>query len=151
MVEPGLEGAPWTIHNIVDYRTVQARRKRGSTASRVCRILRGSYESFFFRSDTTILETQELGIQLLLIETAVNSRAEGWRMFTTKISRLGQGLRSVQKEDIVCVLDGEELPYIIRQASAGLHQFIGSCYVHGLMEGEAYNGDPAVSIELHFS
>tara|TARA_R110002060_G_scaffold59664_2_gene69486 strand:- start:1782 stop:2042 length:261 start_codon:yes stop_codon:yes gene_type:complete len=86
-----------------------------------------------------------------LIETAVNSRAEGWRMFTTKISRLGQGLRSVQKEDIVCVLDGGELPYIIRQASAGLHQFIGSCYVHWLMEREAYNGDPAESIELHFS
>ena len=51
----------------------------------------------------------------------------------------------------VCVLDGGELPYIIRQASAGLHQFIGSCYVHWLMEREAYNGDPAESIELHFS
>ena len=44
-----------------------------------------------------------------MIETAVNSRAEGWRMFTTKISRLGQGLRSVQKEDIVCEVVEEEV------------------------------------------
>ncbi|KAK0117365.1 hypothetical protein ONS96_013195 [Cadophora gregata f. sp. sojae] len=110
-----------------------------------------AYMDHFFRSETIVPETQEpLRSQLLQIETAVNSRAEGWRMFTTENSRMGQGLRSTQNGDTICVLDGGELPYIIREVGSGQYRFIGSCYVHGLMEGEAYRNDALESQELCF-
>ncbi|KAH7357235.1 heterokaryon incompatibility protein-domain-containing protein [Rhexocercosporidium sp. MPI-PUGE-AT-0058] len=109
------------------------------------------YLDHFFQSDVIVPETREpLRTQLLQIETAVNSRADGWRMFTTEHSRLGQGMRSVRAGDVVCVLDGGELPYVIRPVDDGLYRFIGSSYVHGLMDGEAYKKDDLESTEFCF-
>ncbi|KAH7407174.1 heterokaryon incompatibility protein-domain-containing protein [Cadophora sp. MPI-SDFR-AT-0126] len=110
-----------------------------------------AFMDHFFRSETIVPEAQEpLRSQLLQIETAVNSRAEGWRMFTTENSRLGQGLRSVQRGDTICVLDGGELPYVVRRVEMGHYRFIGSCYLHGLMNGEAYNHDASELTEFGF-
>ncbi|KAG4442145.1 hypothetical protein IFR05_002358 [Cadophora sp. M221] len=107
------------------------------------------YLDHFFRPGVFVPETEEpQRTYLLQIESAVISRAEGWSMFTTENSRLGQGMRSIRKGDIVCILDGGELPYVIRRVDDGQYQFIGSCYVHGLMNGEAYSKDDPDSTEF---
>ena len=59
---------------------------------------------------------------------------------------LGIGLKSLRKEDWICVLLGGDLPYILRPQTEGRTEdaasavnwtFISECYVHGLMDGEA--------------
>ncbi|KAH9217902.1 hypothetical protein DL95DRAFT_294450 [Leptodontidium sp. 2 PMI_412] len=71
-------------------------------------------------------------------------------MFTTENSRLGQGMRSIRRGDIVCILDGRELPYVVRPVDNVRYQFLSSCYVHGLMDGEAYSKDGVDSTEFCF-
>jgi hypothetical protein len=39
--------------------------------------------------------------------------------------------------DKICVLFGGQALYVLREKEDGLHEFIGECYVHGLMDGEA--------------
>jgi hypothetical protein len=38
--------------------------------------------------------------------------------------------------DIICVLFGCSLPVVLRKKN-GYYNFLGECYVHGIMEGEA--------------
>jgi hypothetical protein len=40
--------------------------------------------------------------------------------------------------DLVCIVHGAEAPYILRSRSAGAEmEFIGYCYVDGVMYGES--------------
>ncbi len=75
--------------------------------------------------------------QILIVETALGRWAYGWRLCTTDNGRLGRVLSSVQTGDVVCVLYGGEVPYVIRPCGDGQFKFVGSCYIHGLMDGEA--------------
>jgi hypothetical protein len=58
------------------------------------------------------------------------------RFFITSDRRLGIGPRWTKKGNLVCVLFGGGVPYIL--CPKGRHCiFIGESYVHGLMEGQA--------------
>lgn len=50
----------------------------------------------------------------------------------------GLGPAALQEGDIIVVLLGGPVPYLLRPA-AGLHTYtlVGECYVHGIMNGEA--------------
>ena len=37
----------------------------------------------------------------------------------------------------MCILLGGKVPYILREVGPGEHYFLGECYVHGIMDGEA--------------
>jgi hypothetical protein len=39
--------------------------------------------------------------------------------------------------DLVCILLGGQTPFILRFGNAQFHLFVGACYVHGIMDGEA--------------
>ena len=41
-----------------------------------------------------------------------------------------------QKGDIICVLFGCSVPVVLRDSGNGYHEFIGECYIHGIMDGE---------------
>jgi len=57
-------------------------------------------------------------------------------IFTTNTGHIGLGPSVLQPQDIICVLYGGKVPYILRPA--GDHYlFVGEAYVHGYMEGEA--------------
>ncbi|KIM93997.1 hypothetical protein OIDMADRAFT_149627 [Oidiodendron maius Zn] len=44
----------------------------------------------------------------------------------------------ISKEgDIICVFAGADVPHVIREAGDRSYTFVGECYVHGLMNGEA--------------
>jgi len=90
------------------------------------------------------------------LETAIPV-CERRRMFLTMNGFLGIGPDCVQEGDIVCVLSGGDLPFILRpvqpksephnepeitalhseQSSAKHYRLVGECYVEGLMNGEA--------------
>lgn len=58
------------------------------------------------------------------------------QFFITKKKYMGRGPSTMKKGDLVCVLYGGNVPFVLRPW-AGKHFLIGECYVHGVMSGEA--------------
>lgn len=68
------------------------------------------------------------------------SKSECTRLFTTDnpAAVLGTGLDGIRVGDIVCVLFGSDVPFVLRPVGyKGDHKLIGQCYVEGIMHGEA--------------
>jgi hypothetical protein len=69
---------------------------------------------------------------------ALSSASLGRTLFITARGRLGVGPKYLEPTDIVCILFGGDLLYALRPIpGSGEHYFLGECYVHGLMSGEA--------------
>jgi hypothetical protein len=64
-------------------------------------------------------------------------RLHGRRMFITRRGYFGLGDEKTQQGDQIVVVDGLEMPLILRKVSKTLlARFIGPTYVHGIMNGE---------------
>lgn len=63
--------------------------------------------------------------------------AYGRRFFTSKQGYMGLGPQSSQYGCVIVVLLGGRTPYILRKDGKEHYRFIGECFVHGLMNGEA--------------
>ena len=50
---------------------------------------------------------------------------------------LGLAPEGTKKMDIVCVLFGCSVPVVLRDRGGGYYEFIGECYIHGMMDGES--------------
>ena len=65
------------------------------------------------------------------------------RQFRIK-ARLGLAPPSAEKGDIICVLFGCSVPVLLRPSTTKGREdeftFIGECYLHGMMDGEAISG-----------
>ena len=62
------------------------------------------------------------------------------RLCSTQQGYLGLFPKSAQSTDVVCVLLGGSVAYVLR--TAGDHfLLVGECYIHGFMNGEALQGD----------
>jgi hypothetical protein len=48
---------------------------------------------------------------------------------------MGLGPSYTQPGDIVCVLRGGSVPFVLRPLEGDYYQFVGECYVHGIMNG----------------
>ena len=59
------------------------------------------------------------------------------------LPRLGLAPQLTKKRDLICILYGCSVPVVLRKKHAGKpdehYEFIGECYVHGIMEGEAFD------------
>ena len=76
----------------------------------------------------------------------------GRRFFRTNGAKKGQepyfclGSPEVREGDMVCVLFGCSVPVVLRReqhlGEQLYYKFIGECYVHGMMDGEAIQGKP---------
>jgi hypothetical protein len=63
------------------------------------------------------------------------------KLFMTKQGHMGIGPRVMEPGDKVCVLFGGKTPYIVRPTlNPDEYLFLGDCYVHGFMDGEAIEG-----------
>jgi hypothetical protein len=58
------------------------------------------------------------------------------KMIFTQKGYFGLAPPESMKDDIVCILLGGDMPFILRPKGS-YHTFIGECYVHGIMDGEA--------------
>ena len=66
------------------------------------------------------------------------------RLITTERDLLGLAPAETKKRDLICILYGCSVPVVLRMHSdektgKEYFQFIGECYVHGLMDGEAFD------------
>jgi Heterokaryon incompatibility protein (HET) len=59
------------------------------------------------------------------------------KLITTETGYIGLAPVFSSRGDKVCVLFGCSTPVILRPLPDGYYQFVGECYVHGLMHGEA--------------
>jgi hypothetical protein len=109
-------------------------------------------QEFYFQYNSVIPKhsQQAFMLKMLKVELAIDSRSRGWRVCATRDRRIGRVLYSAKVGDVICVLYGGEVPYVIRPCGNGLYKFIGACYVHGLMDGEALQLPSLPSKEFAF-
>jgi hypothetical protein len=63
----------------------------------------------------------------------------GRRFFRTADGLMGMGPGTMKEGDVLCLLFGSAVPYILRPKD-GRYIFVGDCYVDALMEGQALLG-----------
>lgn len=95
-------------------------------------------------------EDNEDNLDRVKVENAILNQLSTWCFCETEKGRFGQVLESVEVGDMVCILYGGELPYIIRPLEDGKYMFVGSCYMHGLMDGEGCEMDEVEDEEFCF-
>jgi hypothetical protein len=61
----------------------------------------------------------------------------GRRLFTTRGGFMGLGPAAAQVGDKVYVLLGGQVLYVLRDHGESQFEFVGECYVHGMMDGQA--------------
>ncbi|KAF2108930.1 heterokaryon incompatibility protein-domain-containing protein [Lophiotrema nucula] len=67
---------------------------------------------------------------------AVASSCRFRTLYGTASGRVGLGPPYTQQGDMVCVLFGGSVPYLLHDRKNGSHSFVGETYVHGIMRGE---------------
>jgi hypothetical protein len=72
-----------------------------------------------------------------LIDLSLQNWSSRRRFCRTKCQRIGFVPKVAQAGDIICVLYGGEVPYVLRPRKDGCYSVIGECYIHGIMHGEA--------------
>ena len=72
-----------------------------------------------------------------LYDQAVRNVARGRRVFAATGCHVGLGPNVLRDGDIVTVLLGGPVPYVLRPLRSGMYYFVGECYVPGYMLGEA--------------
>lgn len=60
-------------------------------------------------------------------------------LFITSDGRIAKGSTSIQENDEVWLLHGATVPYILRPVKDRKYEFVGEAYVHGIMQGEAFD------------
>ena len=66
----------------------------------------------------------------------IQSMLVGRDVFLTERGYLVLGPRGATVNDVVCILYGAVVPFILRRQGQGC-ELVGECYVHGIMDGEA--------------
>ncbi|KAF5580449.1 het-domain-containing protein [Fusarium pseudoanthophilum] len=73
----------------------------------------------------------------IITRVEVLGAAVGRGLFATFEGRLGSGLKSTREGDEVWILDGCQVPCLLRPTGDGRYKLVGEAYVHGIMHGEA--------------
>lgn len=61
------------------------------------------------------------------------------RFCLTEQGRLGSTQTDTQRGDIICIFYGGNVPFVVRPRGGNQYIFLGPCYIHGIMDGEAMN------------
>lgn len=62
---------------------------------------------------------------------------ESRRFAATDMGLAGYVPMRAKKGDLVCILYGSDVPFVVRKQAGGNYSLVGECYMHGIMEGEA--------------
>ncbi|KAK0515812.1 hypothetical protein JMJ35_001846 [Cladonia borealis] len=106
---------------------------------RACKFLK----SQLYRGDISTMELLQKAPSSIVIRFLRRVQEVIWmrRLFTTRRNFLGLAPQESKKGDLICILYGCSVPVILRRHGANpfntYYEFIGECYVHDLMDGEA--------------
>jgi hypothetical protein len=76
----------------------------------------------------------------------VTQAVHGRRFITTDLGLMGLGPPLAESGDIVCVLLGAPVPFVLREYAQGKYFLIGECYMDGFMDGQALD---RIADEVH--
>jgi hypothetical protein len=71
-----------------------------------------------------------------LSNAGIEKYALGRRFFFTESGRYGLGPRDTQDGDVIVIIFGLPVPFVLRKVEDGHYQVVGESYVHGIMKGE---------------
>lgn len=79
----------------------------------------------------------------LLMEfvTTMKAVCSGRPYISTSMGSLGLGCPGIQPGDVICILYGTTVPYVLRPRPDGAMTFVGDAYVYGYMDNEALTSD----------
>lgn len=84
--------------------------------------------------------SSELEIRASEYRQAMFGACDCRRLFSTASGFFGLGPQTMKPGDILAILYGSLLPFVLRpsrDSRGATHELVGSCYVHGIMDGEA--------------
>ncbi|KAI3318140.1 hypothetical protein HD806DRAFT_549483 [Xylariaceae sp. AK1471] len=69
---------------------------------------------------------------------ALQGTVPGWRFVVTEKGYVGVAPNLAQIGDVIAILKGGSVPFILRKSveSLGAFRLVGDCYIHGIMHGE---------------
>ena len=83
-----------------------------------------------------VLDNDEFPVIRDSLATQMIASTTGRRLYATDSGYLGVANQSCHVGDLVYVLLGGDMPYVLRRLSTGKYQSKGETYVHGIMDGE---------------
>lgn len=85
--------------------------------------------------------------QWLEFTAAFQQATTNRRFFITREGHMGLGPRDMEPGDVVCILFGAQVPFVLRAVN-NHYVLLGECYCHGIMEGEALRRSDQEGTEL---
>lgn len=83
-------------------------------------------------------EKQRMGeTEMLRYFSACTRRCYNRRFFVSSAERYGWAVDGTKTDDIVAILYGCPILFLLRESGDGTYKILGDCYIHGLMDGEA--------------
>lgn len=102
-----------------------------------CIILRGGSVDWVELSINEQRLNLEEGERLHWVRADIKNATSRRRLIETSQGYIGLGPEYCQVGDQVCVLYGGQVLYILRECGSHEFKFVGECYLHGMMDGEA--------------
>lgn len=87
---------------------------------------------------STMSSEQRMRRVWMLVDMKLSSF--GRRFFRTTSGLMGLAPAAAEIDDIVCSLFGGQVLHVLRPIVGEHYEFMGECYVHGMMDGEAVEG-----------
>ena len=66
--------------------------------------------------------------------------------YLTQKGYVGLGHESMRIGDLVCILQGGSVPFLLRRTERGEYILVSDTYVHGIMDGEFMKSKPDVEV-----
>ncbi|PVH72336.1 hypothetical protein DL98DRAFT_660133 [Cadophora sp. DSE1049] len=70
------------------------------------------------------------------------------RLFRCEGGRLGWGPDQMREGDVICVMHGASVPFVLRSVGRDRFEIVGDAYVHGIMDGEAMSLDGVDDVDI---
>ncbi|KAL5329566.1 hypothetical protein ACEPPN_003080 [Leptodophora sp. 'Broadleaf-Isolate-01'] len=107
------------------------------------------FENYLEESRTTVSEIRGLDEVIPNFETHafIEASLDLWssrrRFSVTHFGRLACVPKGSRVGDVICILFGGEVPYVLRPAGGEFYTVVGECYVDEIMHGESLSYDTA--------
>jgi hypothetical protein len=76
-----------------------------------------------------------------IFQKFLQEKCHGRSFFVTRKGYMGLGPAEMQAEQVVVVMLGGRVPFVLRRQENHRYQLVGECYTHGFMKGEAVQDD----------
>lgn len=100
------------------------------------------------RFTTVNLKTRSTGRAFQSLKRAYKAAVLHRRLCWSEDGHLGLVPRHTQVGDVLCVLPGSVVPFVVREMGGGDYMLVGECYVHDVMQGELFRDDSMSVVDL---